>query len=117
MNVTEELAESGHLIPPAAADVTPSAVAGYEEFSGGLTPRILQEATAHDEGFDETTSTMAFVSRLGGQKRGKFADLINQDTDRREVARTFLQMLVAHKQERVKIKQEDSYDTIKFEIV
>jgi len=117
MNVTEELAENGHLIPPAAADVTPSAAAGYDEFSGGLSPRKLQEATAHDEGFDETTSTMAFISRLGGQNLGKFTDLVNQDTDRREVARTFLQMLVAHKQEKVKIEQEDSYDTIKFEIV
>ena len=52
-----------------------------------------------DEGFDETMSTLAFRetlrARLGVRKVAKFSDLVDDNMDRRAVAKTFLQLAAA----------------------
>merc|ERR1719158_411520 len=93
---------------------------GYEEFSQGLSQRIPEAGTI-DEGFDETTSTLAFGealrTRIGGRKEGFFSNLVDADMDRRGVAKTFLQMLVSNKQEKVDVTQDNCYDEIKFQVL
>merc|ERR1719154_63228 len=62
---------------PAATGVNITSPTGYEEFSQGLSQRNLEAGTV-DEGFDETTSTLAFgealKARIGGRKDGRFCD-------------------------------------------
>jgi len=93
---------------------------GYEEFSQGLSQRI-PEASTIDEGFDETINTLAFGealrTRIGGRKEGFFSNLVDADMDRRDVAKTFLQMLVSNKQEKVDVTQDNCYEEIKFQVL
>ena len=93
---------------------------GYEEFSQGLSQRIPEAGTI-DEGFDETTSTLAFGealrTRIGGRREGFFSNLVDADMDRRGVAKTFLQMLVSNKQEKVDVSQDNCYEEIKFQVL
>ena len=107
-------------VAPAAAPCNITSPTGYEEFSQGLSQRIPEAGTV-DEGFDETTSTLAFGetlrARLGGGKEAKFSDLVDDDMDRRAVAKTFLQLLVSNKQEMVEVTQKNCYEEIKFKIL
>ena len=100
----------------AATGLNITSPTGYEEFSQGLSQRNFEAATV-DEGFDESTSTLAFGealrARIGGRKESRFSDLVDNNTSRRDVAKTFLQMLVANKQEKVEITQENCYKEIK----
>ena len=93
---------------------------GYEEFSQGLSQRI-PEASTIDEGFDETASTLAFEealrARIGGRMEGLFSNLVDADMDRRGVAKTFLQMLVSNKQEKVDVTQDNCYEEIEFQVL
>merc|ERR1719154_604357 len=132
--IQEELEQTGHLQPPvvdhvaspprgkeAEVDIEPiTSPPGYEEFSQGLSQRNLEAGTV-DEGFDETTSTLAFGealrAKIGGRKEGRFCDLVDNNTSRRDAAKTFLQMLVANKQEKVEIKQENCYEEIKLGVL
>merc|ERR1719305_281073 len=103
----------------AATGVNITSPTGYEEFSQGLSQRNFEAGTV-DEGFDETTSTLAFGealrAKIGGRKEGRFSNLV-ENNSRRDAAKTFLQMLVANKQEKVEIKQENCYEEIKLVVL
>jgi len=102
---------------PAAAPGNITSPTGYDEFTQGLSQRFPEVGTV-DEGFDETTSTLAFgealKSRIGGRKEGRFSDLVDDNMSRRDVAKTFLQMLVSNKQQRVEVTQDICYGEIRF---
>ena len=104
---------------PAATGGNITFPTGYEEFSQGLSQRNLEAGTV-DEGFDETTSTSAFGEalrvRIGERKEGRLSDLVDDNATKKDVAKTFLQMLVANKQKKVEVSQEDCYDEIKFKV-
>ena len=59
----------------------------------------------------------AIRAKIGGRKEGRFSDLVDKNNRRRDVAKTFLQMLVANKQEKVEIKQDNCYEEIKLVVL
>merc|ERR1712025_1090148 len=111
--------EEDHVHAPAATGGNITSPTGYEEFSQGLSQRNLEAGTV-DEGFDETTSTLAFGEalrvRIGERKEGRLGDLVDNNATKKDVAKTFLQMLVANKQNKVEVSQEDCYEEIKFNV-
>ena len=109
--------EEDHVHAPAATGGNITSPTGYEEFSQGLSQRNLEAGTV-DEGFDETTRTLAFGEalrvRIGERKEGRLSDLVDNNATKKDVAKTFLQMLVANKQNKVEVSQEVCYAEIKF---
>ena len=102
--------------PPSPPKILEESV-NYEEFSRGLQ---LAE-TRNDEGFNETLDSVSIVDHLrmafGGQKKGRFQSVVSGETERMKVAKLFFQTLVANKEEKVELTQDECYEDMYVEIL